>query len=1359
MKLPPPRLDRAARCSTLRTPLRMESLEDRCTPATFVVNSTLDLPVNLGDAVVTLRDAIAAANTNVAVSPGGPVGEIDGDAIVFATGVFGGGGATISLAEGDLLISDDVAIDGATGDGGGATLVTIDGGAASRIFVVNTVGFPGVSNLVALSGLTLQNGNGTGSNSTDNGRGGAILLASASNATLTNLTVQNNTVNALNGATDGGGGVYSLTSTLVVTNSTFLNNTLTGSGASGGAIFQNGGTLTVTGGTFGATGNANTAVRAGGAFEINSVASNSLTTITNASVQSNTAGVNGGGLHITTDETTVGPITATIRIQGGNFSNNIAGNEGGGLWNDFQASMTITGTLISGNTANGTANDSGGGGVFTQGGQLTISSATISDNTVPNTAGSGGGILVDGGSLVVNGGLISNNTAARAGGGIEATAKNRDVSTTLTNVTISGNDANINGGGVHVTDNPIVSPNLGTSTFTMIGGSLSGNTAAQEGGGIWNDLEGTMTLTNVAITSNTASGTGVDQGGGGVFNNGGITHLNNTTISSNIANGAAGSGGGILNDGGTLTVTGGTIASNIAVRAGGGIEATAQNSASSVNLTDVTLVGNAVGNSPGNGGGIHVTDTVGVAFISTFTVSGGLISGNLANQEGGGLWNDAGGTMTITGTTISGNVANAANAGADAQGGGGLFNNGGTVILSGASITGNSVTGSLGTDDGGGGILNDGRNNPGTITLTNTTISGNTASPTNGNGGGVLNIGTSSATSISFTGGTIANNSAARAGGGIENIGGNVALTNTTATGNSAGINGGGLHISGAGTVSVESSTFSSNVAGNEGGGLWNSSAAAATITVSNSTISGNQATFGGGLFNDGAAGTLSISNSTISNNQAGVDGGGIDSEGGTVTITTSTLAGNTAGANGGGLNLDSATTTTLANSIIGDNAAASGPDINGSVFANYSLIEETTGAIISGANNLNADPLLGALAENGGPTLTQIPLPGSPVLNAGDPGFTPPPNTDQRGFARVVGGRLDLGAVEVAVSGPNALLAVGGSLNGQATLYTPNAQGEYGTPIQTPSLFSGFNGNVRTATGDVDGDGTADIVLVTGPGTPIRFAVISGADNTTVLLAPTAPFAGSESFMGGGYAATGDFDGDGRAEIVVSPDLGGGPRVTIFSLDAGGMLNTRANFLGIQDTNFFGGARVAIGDVNNDGTPDLLVAAGFSGGPRVALFDGATVLGTPTRLVSDFFAFPGQDAVTLRNGVFAALGDIDGDGFADLIFGGGPGGAPRVFILSGALVSANDVAGAQAAPIANFFVANNSSDRGGVRVATKDADGDVRADLAVGSGTLQPANVRIYLGADFTGTGEPTSSQDIPVFSNINLLDGVFVG
>ena len=335
---------------------------------------------------------------------------------------------------------------------------------------------------------------------------------------------------------------------------------------------------------------------------------------------------------------------------------------------------------------------------------------------------------------------------------------------------------------------------------------------------------------------------------------------------------------------------------------------------------------------------------------------------------------------------------------------------------------------------------------------------------------------------------------------------------------------------------------------------------------------------------------------------------------------------------------------------------------------------------------------------------------------------------------------------------------SAGGPTNGTAQLLIPSAGTYSPGPVLTP--FPGAGANVRGAVGDVNNDGFDDTVLVSGPGIPIQFVVISGTDNTTVLVPPTSPFAGSEDFTGGGFISVSDIEGDGFAEIIITPDLGGGPRVSIFTLSSTGIV-LRANFFGIDDPNFRGGVRTAAGDVNNDRFNDLAVAAGFLGGPRVALFDGRTILdgATPARLINDFFAFPGDDATRLRNGAYVAIGDINGDLFADLIFGGGPGGAPRVFILSGTIISAGDIGGAQANPIANFFVAGNSADRGGVRVASKDADGDLRSDLLTGSGTNSPARVRVYLGANFTGAGEPVVVQDLPLFGNAVLADGVYVG
>jgi hypothetical protein len=288
-----------------------------------------------------------------------------------------------------------------------------------------------------------------------------------------------------------------------------------------------------------------------------------------------------------------------------------------------------------------------------------------------------------------------------------------------------------------------------------------------------------------------------------------------------------------------------------------------------------------------------------------------------------------------------------------------------------------------------------------------------------------------------------------------------------------------------------------------------------------------------------------------------------------------------------------------------------------------------------------------------------------------------------------------------------------------------------------------------------VNGDGIEDVVVVTGPGTPVRWGAIDGRTGNTLLVPLTTAFAGSDNFTGGGFVSVGDLDADGRAEVVLTPDQGGGARVTIFSVYNVGA-RVRGNYLGIDDKSFRGGARTALGDVNGDGRADLLVAAGFEGGPRVALYDGSKIFTTGlARLTSDFFAFD----QSLRNGVYASIGDVDGDGFGDLVIGAGSGGAPAVRVLSGRTLTKSGGPGAAlASPIADFFVNGDSASRTGVRVATKNVDGDNKADVIAGSGEGQASQVRVYAGTSTKGRSEPPPIQDLDPFG-VALTEGVFVG
>ena len=222
---------------------------------------------------------------------------------------------------------------------------------------------------------------------------------------------------------------------------------------------------------------------------------------------------------------------------------------------------------------------------------------------------------------------------------------------------------------------------------------------------------------------------------------------------------------------------------------------------------------------------------------------------------------------------------------------------------------------------------------------------------------------------------------------------------------------GGGIYLRAGGTLTVTNSTFSDNSTINNGGGIFQNGG---TLIITNSTFSGNSAASGGGIAS--GSGTTTITNSTFSGNSAtGGTGGGIDIGGSTTTITNSTFSGNSATSGTGGGITQVAGTVTLRNTIV----------------ANSILSGNCDGTIVNGGNNLQfggtvadscgagiptADPLLGALANNGGPTQTFALLTGSPAINTGnDSECTNPPvnGLDQRGIARPVGSQCDIGSYE----------------------------------------------------------------------------------------------------------------------------------------------------------------------------------------------------------------------------------------------------------------------------------------------------------------------------------------------------------
>ena len=404
--------------------------------------------------------------------------------------------------------------------------------------------------------------------------------------------------------------------------------------------------------------------------------------------------------------------------------------------------------------------------------------------------------------------------------------------------------------------------------------------------------------------------------------------------------------------------------------AGGGIY-----NIGTANISDSTISGN----SAGNGAGINNT---GIANISNSTISGN--SG--FSSYGGGIYNI--GTANISDSTISGNSASSY--------GGGIFNRG-TANISNSTISGNSAS------SYGGGIYSGGIYNRGTANISHSTISNNSADF----GGGINNRGTAN-----ISDSTISNNSAFY-GGGIYNDEsiynrGTANISDSTISGNSAYRSGGGINNNG--TANISNSTISSNSASSEGGGI-NS---LGTVDISNSTISDNSAFYGGGI---NSLGTADISNSTISGNSA-FYGGGIRNLSGTASISNSTITDNESGSSsqGSGIFHDNAFTDITSSIVSGNvNTDIDATSNNNLTSSGNNLIG--TGNAIDVFDSENdqigiTDPLLGELADNGGPTLTHLPLPNSPVIDAGSN-----PNsltTDQRGEQRLVGEGVDIGAVEV---------------------------------------------------------------------------------------------------------------------------------------------------------------------------------------------------------------------------------------------------------------------------------------------------------------------------------------------------------
>jgi trimeric autotransporter adhesin len=763
-------------------------------------------------------------------------------------------------------------------------------------------------------------------------------------------------------------------------------------------------------------------------------------------------------------------------------------------------------------------------------------------------------------------------------------------------------------------------------------------------------------------------------GGGGILNEGGVVTLERVVVTRNAALGPAGSpgipggpgspggaaeGGGIRSVAGVLNVSGSIIANNDAIGGDGG-------------PSNMKIGPNPINGAPGGparGGGIAVSGGV-------LTITDSQVTGNRASGGEGRL-----GSFSFPG---AGADSGAGGAGGAAQGAG-IFAFASTVTLARSIVLDNANIGGIGGVGG---------SSSGLFLLVGAGGAGGAAQ-----GAGLFVSGGS----VGVTASTLAGNSNTGHAGGAGGTG------SQGSTGGAGGAAlGGGAFVSGSATVVFTNSTVSSNLSTGGAGGPGSPR----TLPPGSAGRTGrNGPAQGGGIFVEGPGNSLTLRNSTVAANQsaapnAGGVGGGVFNGGGTVTAIST---------------------------LFGDNAAATAPDFNGVVTASASLFESAAGATILagpfGPNILGQDAGLGPLTANGGPTPTQAIAPGSPAFNTGANPFLL--RLDQRGppFARNSGGAPDIGAFEAQVGnniGAEGVIAVG--TDGGALQPVRVFASSSGAQLAAFFPFgAGFQGGVRVAVGDVNGDGVPDVIAGAGPGAAPHVKVFDG--RTFQEIASFLAY--DAGFHGGVFVAAGDVNGDGHADMLTGADAGpAGGHVKVFDGVTHAEIRSFFAYPG-----FAGGVRVAAGDVNGDGKADLITGAGPGAGSHVKVFDGFS-----GAELASFFAFG-----SFQGGVYVAAGDFNGDGRADVITGAGPGAGPHVKVFNGPGGS----------ELASFFAYGNFA--GGVRVGTADIDGDGLADILTGVG---PGLLRFA--ASQAGTSPPVKVFQGPLAQEVPspfALDALFAG
>lgn len=820
-----------------------------------------------------------------------------------------------------------------------------------------------------------------------------------------------------------------------------------------------------------------------------------------------------------------------------------------------------------------------------------------------------------------------------------------------------------------VVDGATLFPSPGTPGYIDFGSSglpdvttemtITGNSITRTGAADYRFLviraTGSLTLDNVTLSNGRVAGhcalfgisdhTGC---GGALVNQGGALALVSAALNNNEAVEIVASdiawGGAIAMFGGTLSATDSSFTGN-AAEYGGAIAA----AFATMSVIDSQFVTNTA---VASGGAIH-NGTLG-----ELTVAGSLFSGNAVTNApfaflGGGAINNAGSSSNLF-------VINSAFDGNSADYGGALVNfNASDATVVNSTLTNNDAL-------QGGAILN--RGSGATLNLFASVVSGNEAGFSSG--GGISNGGSSDSGIAFIENSQITGNTSTNDGGGIA-TNGQLTVENSAVDGNEASADGGGIFVGSLTNqdVHILGSSVSGNFAGFSGGGLYYTENPSGSFTnnlvVENSVFDDNEADEGGGIYAEYT--DVTISGSTLSNNNAtnvGLGGGGgihmrsFIVGGAHLAMTNSTVSGNTASQDGGGVYINgSAVTADLRSMTIANNSANSANGADGlhslasiaavtvadtvvSANGNRNCLDAAFFGVTDGGNNIssdgtcdfadtgggvgdNVDPLLDALAENGGNTQTHALQAGSPAIDNGSVGC---PAADQRGAART--SSCDIGAYEAPAGTASLSISVDTTTIyelGETTATVevildnsgPDARPvEVVVPLQVTGSASGvgydYTLSNQVALGAADAGRVVALMFTVAAGdTDTQSFTVTAVDDPYVEGDETvdivAGVLGNASFSSGDSVSVTIVSDDAPPPLPVLIDIRPGSDINPINLKSRGVIPvailSSAGFDATDVDPFTvtlagagvrvrpnGTAQASVKDVNHDGLPDLLV-------------------------------------------------------------------------------------------------------------------------------------------------------------------------